>query len=92
MEAIFFIRQSMKRYIQKRQDLHMEFIDQDKAYDKVVKRVFGGFLRRKKCQQSMLALIKDMYDRETTCVKTREGKSSDFPITIGSHLRIDIKS
>jgi Reverse transcriptase (RNA-dependent DNA polymerase) len=39
MEAIFLIRQLMKRHWEQKNDLYMIFIDLEKAYDKIPKNI-----------------------------------------------------
>ena len=38
-EAIFLIRQVMERFREQKKDLHLVFIDLEKAYDKILKNV-----------------------------------------------------
>jgi hypothetical protein len=43
MEMIFLIMQLMERYMEQNKDMHMIFIDLEKAYDKVVEMSCVGF-------------------------------------------------
>jgi Reverse transcriptase (RNA-dependent DNA polymerase) len=47
MEAIFLIRQLMKRHQEQKNDLHMIFIDLDKAYDKISRNIMWWALEKK---------------------------------------------
>ena len=85
MEAIFLIRQVMEWYREKKKDLHMVFIDLEKAYDKIPMNVMWWALDKHKVPTKYVGLIKDMYNNIVTRVRTSDGDTDDFPIMIGLH-------
>jgi len=85
MEAIFLVRQLMERYREQKKDVHMVFIDLEKAYDKIPRNVMWWALEKHKVPAKYITLIKDMYDNVVTSVRTSDGDTDDFPIKIGLH-------
>jgi hypothetical protein len=68
MEAIFLIRQLMKRCREQKKDLHMIFIDLEKVFDKVPRNIMWWALQKHKVSSKYITLIKDMYDNVVTSV------------------------
>jgi hypothetical protein len=85
MEAIFLIRKVMERY-KEQKDLHMVFINLKKAYDKIPRDLMWWALDKHKVPTKYVTLIKDMYDKVVTSVRTTDGDTNVFPINIGLHL------
>jgi hypothetical protein len=88
MEAIFLLQQLMERYREQKKDLHMVFIDLEKAYDKVPRNFMWWALEKHKVPTKYITLVKDMYKDVVTCVRTCDGDTSDFPIKIGLHQEL----
>jgi Reverse transcriptase (RNA-dependent DNA polymerase) len=84
MEAIFLIIQFMERH-REHNDLHMIFIDLEKAYDKIPRNIMWWALKRKLVPTTYVTLIKDIYTNVVTCVRACDGESDTFPIKIGLH-------
>jgi Reverse transcriptase (RNA-dependent DNA polymerase) len=84
MKAIFLIRQLMERR-REQKDLHMIFIDLEKAYDKIPRNIMWWALKRKLVPTKYVTLIKDMYTNVVTCVRACDGESDTFSIKIGLH-------
>jgi hypothetical protein len=67
IETIFLIKQLIERCREQKKDLHMVFIDLEKAYDKVSRNMWWA-LQKHKVLTKYITLIKDMYDNIVTSV------------------------
>jgi hypothetical protein len=75
--------QLMERYSEQKKDLHMIFIDLEKAYDKVTRNIMWWALQKHKVSTKYITLIKNMYDNVVTSVRTSDRDTNNFPINIG---------
>jgi Reverse transcriptase (RNA-dependent DNA polymerase) len=74
----------MERH-REQKDLHMIFIDLEKAYDKIPRNIIWWALERKLVPTKYITLIKNMYTNVMTCVRACDGESDAFSIKIGLH-------
>jgi len=84
-EAIFSIRQLIEKYREQRKDLHMVFIDLEKAYDIVPRDLIWKVLDERNIPRGYIDAIRDMYEGSMTTIKTICGVTNEFPVTIGLH-------
>jgi hypothetical protein len=80
----------MERYREQKKDLHMIFIDLEKAYDKVPSNVMWWALQKHKDSSKYITLIKDMYVNVVTSVRTSDGDTNDFLINIRLHQGLSL--
>ena len=73
----------MERYRDKKKDLHMVFIDLEKAYYKVPRDLIWRAMEKKDATNRYIEMIQDMYNGVLTIAKTIVGEIHNFPITIG---------
>ena len=84
-EAIHIIRSLMEKYREKKRDLHMVFIDLEKAYDSVPRGLIWDTLESRGVPGKYIDLIRDMYVQTKTSVRAPVGLTDFFPVEVGLH-------
>nr|GEV85861.1 retrovirus-related Pol polyprotein LINE-1 [Tanacetum cinerariifolium] len=77
-EAIHMLRSLMEKYRERQRDLHMAFLDLEKAYDSVPRELVWRTLRDKGTPKRYSRVIKDMYGGEDPCTD-HNGEHRVFP-------------
>jgi hypothetical protein len=84
-DAIFIIRQIQEKFLGKKKELWMAFVDLEKAFDRVPREVLWWALRSLGLCEWMIKVVESMYDGVTTAVKVNGESSSDFEVKVGVH-------
>ena len=85
IEAIYLLRRLMRLYKDRKIDLHMMFIDLEKAYDRVPHEVLWRCLEKRGLSPVYIQVIKDMYERGRMRVRTPGGVINDFYVGMSLH-------
>jgi len=84
-EAIYLLRRLIKLYRDRKVDLHLVFIDLEKAYDRVPRDLVRSCLEQKGVLPAYIRVIKDMYEEGRTRVRMPGGPADDFYVGMGLH-------
>ena len=82
---IFIVRQMQEKFLEKRQTLYFAFVDLEKAFDRVPRKVVSWALRKMGVGEWMVRAVMAMYQRCRTVVRTMHGNSADFEVKVGVH-------
>lgn len=85
IDAIHSVKILMEKYKARKQDLHLIFIDLEKAFDRVPRGLIWQALRAQLIQEHYVQLIQDLYHNVTTRVVSPAGISKPFEIRVGVH-------
>ena len=84
-EVIHLLRRLMEKYRERKKDLHMVFINLEKAYDNIPRRIVWDSLKDRGISQRYIEAIQGMYDRVSTNIHTPMGIIESFPIKVRLH-------
>ena len=82
-EPIFALRMLQEKYRERNKELHVVFVDFEKAYDRVPRELIWWSLRKKRVLEAYIKTIQDMYEDCQTQVTKREGNTEYFNVKVG---------
>jgi len=82
-DAIFIVRQMQERFLAKKQEVWMAFVDLEKAFDRVPREVVWWALRKLRVDEWLVRVIQALYEGVSTAVKLGEEESDAFPVRVG---------
>jgi hypothetical protein len=85
IDAIFSVRQIMEKYEKAGRKLHMIFVDLEKAFDRVPRKVIWWALRRNGVVEREIQAIMEMYENVRTAVRVENERSDWFEVKVGVH-------
>ena len=63
----------------------MAFVDMEKAFDRVPRKVIWWALRKLGVEEWIVRLVQGMYANAQSCVRVGEGYSEEFEVKVGVH-------
>ena len=79
-DAIFVIRQLQEKYLAANKRLYMAFVDLEKTFDRVPRKVIWWALRKLDVDEWIVCLVQGMYSNARN-----EGYSEEFEVKVGVH-------
>ena len=84
-DAIFVVRQLQEKYLAANKRLYMAFVDLEKAFDRVPRKVIWWALRKLGVDEWIVRLVQGMYSNARSRVRVGEGYSDEFEVKVGVH-------
>jgi hypothetical protein len=85
VDALFMARMLQDRYGRKKRKLYMCFVDLEKAFDRVPRKVIEWALRKKGVNERLVGAVMRLYEGAKTKVKVGKGMSGAFNVKVGVH-------
>ena len=83
--AIFIVRRMQEEYQKKDKKLYMCFVDMEKAFDRVPRKVMEWATRKKGLSEVIVRAVMILYDDAKTRVRVGSAYSEEFKVNVGVH-------
>ena len=77
-DAIFVVLQLHEKYLAVGKRIYMAFMDLEKAFDRVPRKVIWWAMRKLGVEEWIVKLVQGMYENLRSCVRVGEGLSDEF--------------
>ena len=84
-DAIFVVRQLQEKYLAVNKRLYVAFVDLEKAFDHVPRKVILWALRKLGVEEWIVRLVQGMYANARSRLCVGEGFSKEFKVKVGVH-------
>ena len=84
-DAIFILRQLQEKYLAKGKLLYFAFVDLEKAFDRVPRKVIWWALRKAGVDEWIVKVVQCMYDGCTSRVRVNDSYSDSIDVKVGVH-------
>ena len=85
VDALFMTRMLQEKYGRKKKKLYMCFVDLEKAFDRVPRKVIEWALRKKGVNEELVRAVMRLYEGARTKIKVGTGMSEAFDVKVGVH-------
>ena len=85
IDAIFIARQIQERYRDKKKDLYFMFIDLEKAFDRVPRKVVKWAMRKLGLDEWIIHVVMAMYENASSAVRINGKLGKGIPVKVGVH-------
>ena len=82
-DAIFVVQQLQEKYLVVNKRLYLAFVDLEKAFDRVPRKVIWWALRKLGVEERIEWLVHGMYANARSQVRVGEGFSKEFEVKVG---------
>ena len=87
VDAIFILRKMQEEHQKNDNKLYMCFVDMEKAFERVPRKVMEWAMRKKGLSEVMVRAVISLYDGAKTRVRVGSAYSEEFKVKVGVHQR-----